>query len=60
MELTTFSEVASDAKGVLPSAWLAKSISSKIINWSHFKMLKSKHPKMDSCGTPNKISSQVL
>ena len=59
MELTTFSEVASDTKCVLSSAWLAKSISSKI-NRSHLKMLKRKGPKMDSRGTPNKISSPEL
>ena len=48
---------ASNIKGVLSSAQLAKSISSKIVNRSHMKKSKSKGPNMEPFGTPNKIPS---
>ena len=38
----------------------AKSVSFIMENRSHRKMLTNKGPKMDPCGTPNKIPSQGL
>ena len=56
----TCTDVSPDTKGVLSSAQLAILKSSTIIKRSHIKILTNKDPKIDLCGTPDKIASEEL